>query len=29
MNRLAFRIALVVGITASWLLTTAEVWPSR
>jgi len=29
MNRLAFRIAFVIGIAASWVLTTAEVWPGR
>jgi len=29
MNRLAFRIALVIGVAASWVLTTAEIWPSR
>ncbi len=29
MNRVTFRIVLVLGVAASWVLTTAEVWPSR
>jgi hypothetical protein len=29
MNRVAFRIALVIGVAASWVLTTADIWPPR
>jgi hypothetical protein len=29
MNRVAFRIVLAIGVVASWVLTTAEVWPTR
>lgn len=27
MNRLAFRIAIVVAAAGAWVLTTAEIWP--
>ena len=28
MSRMTFRTAVVVAALASWLLTTAEIWPS-
>lgn len=27
MNRLVFRIAIVVATVGAWVLTTAEIWP--